>query len=70
MFRKPEEGMTDKSVLDLVLGHAKTLRTKVSIADKQKIDEYLESIRAVEKRMEFAEAQSQRASEEGILTDT
>jgi hypothetical protein len=70
MFRKPEEGMTDKSVLDLVLGHARTLKTKVSIADKQKIDEYLESVREVEKRMEFAEAQSQRASEEGVLTDT
>lgn len=70
MFRKPEEGMTDKSVLDLVLGHAKTLKTKVSVADKQKIDEYLESIRAVEKRMEFAEAQSARASQEGVQTDT
>ncbi len=70
MFRRPEEGMTDKSVLDLVLAHAKTLKTQVSAADKQKIDEYLESIRAVEKRMEFAEAQSARASREGILTDT
>ncbi len=70
MFRRPEEGSTDKSVLDLVLGHAKTLKTQVSIADKQKIEEYLESVRAVEKRMEFAEAQSKRASEEGILTDT
>ena len=70
MFRRPEEGMTDKSVLDLVLAHAKTLKTKVSYADKGKIDEYLESVRAVEKRMEFAEAQSKRAFQEGILTDT
>ncbi len=70
MFRRPEEGMTDKSVLDLVLGHAKSLKTRVSHADQQKIDEYLESVRAVEKRMEFAETQNQRASREGLLTDT
>ena len=70
MFRRPEEGMADKSVLDLVLGHAKTLKTRVSYADTQKIDEYLQSVRAVEKRMEFAESQSQRAVKEGLLTDT
>lgn len=70
MFRRPEEGMTDRSVLDLVLAQAKSLKHRVSATDKQKIDEYLDSIRAVEKRMEFAEKQSQRASTEGVLTDT
>jgi hypothetical protein len=70
MFRRPEEGLADKSVLDLVLGHAKTLKNRVSYADTQKIDEYLDSVRAVEKRMEFAESQSQRAAKEGLLTDT
>ena len=70
MFRKATEGKTDQSVLDIVLSQAKELRRNVSNADQQKLDEYLDSLRAVEKRMEFAEQQSTRANQEGILTDT
>ncbi|MEM7386058.1 MAG: DUF1552 domain-containing protein [Verrucomicrobiota bacterium] len=70
LFRRSNEGMTDRSVLDLVLGQANTLKTRVSEADKRKIDEYLESVRAVEKRIEFADRQTERAANEGTLTDT
>ncbi len=43
----------DKSVLDLVLDDAKRLRTSVGSTDQRKLDEYFESVRAVEKRIEF-----------------
>lgn len=42
----------ETSVLDLVLNDARSLQRKVSWNDRQKIDEYLESVRAVETRLE------------------
>lgn len=44
----------DASVLDLVMEDAKSLRNKVGEADRAKLDEYLESVRSVEKRIETA----------------
>ncbi|HBN78331.1 MAG TPA: hypothetical protein DD473_21475, partial [Planctomycetaceae bacterium] len=42
----------DISVLDLVLEDAHAMRNKVGMNDRAKIDEYLESVRAVERRIE------------------
>src|SRR5438034_6751523 len=42
------------SILDRVKGQAKSLQSKVSRADKAKLDEYLSSVREVEKRVELA----------------
>jgi len=44
---------SDKSVLDLVMGDANGLRGKVGHADQLKLDEYLDSVRAIEKRIAF-----------------
>jgi len=44
----------DASVLDSVLAEAKDFRRKVSAGDGQKIDEYLNSVREVERRIENA----------------
>ncbi len=44
----------DKSVLDAVLADASDLRRSVSQLDKQKLDEYLNSVREVEQRIERA----------------
>ncbi len=44
----------DSSVLDLAMNDAKALRHRGSAADRVKIDEYFESVRSVEKRMEAA----------------
>jgi hypothetical protein len=44
----------DRSVLDAVMGDTQSLRPKVSGGDKIKLDEYLESIREIEKRIERA----------------
>ena len=69
MFRRASEGVTDKGVIDLVNDQAKSLKRRVGQADQRKIEEYLEALRAVEKRMEFAEKQtgkSELGKAEGI----
>lgn len=49
----------DKSILDLVLEDANGLKPKLSKRDKQKLDEYLTSVREIEQRVELAEKISQ-----------
>ena len=44
-----------KSILDTVLGEAKSLQGKVSGNDKRKIDEYFEAVRDIEQRIERSE---------------
>ncbi len=46
----------DRSVLDLVMNDAADLRSRLGHSDQHKLDEYLDSVRSVEKRVEFAEA--------------
>jgi hypothetical protein len=43
----------DQSVLDLVAEDAQRLQKKLGHADRQKLNEYFESVRAVERRIEF-----------------
>ena len=47
-----KEATKRKSVIDLVLDDAKRLRKKGSAADQQKLDEYIESVRAIERQLE------------------
>jgi hypothetical protein len=49
----------DQSVLDAVLGDAKDLRRNISRLDQQKLDEYLNSVREVEQRIESAGARGE-----------
>lgn len=70
LFRRTQEGFVDQSVLDLVLEQSKDLKRKASAADGRKVDEYLEAVRSIEKRLAFAEKQSKRVAEDGALTDT
>lgn len=42
----------DRSVLDLVLDDAHSLRRRISRSDQTKLEEYLDSVRAVEQRIE------------------
>lgn len=51
---KDEASPADKSVLDAVLQDAEDLRRSVSTDDQRKLDEYLESVREVEKRIASA----------------
>jgi hypothetical protein len=68
MFRSnPRAEGDNRSVLDLVTEDASSLRSKVGGADGAKLDEYLESVRAVEKRIEFNSRQ--RAEEKKLTPD-
>ncbi|QDU75256.1 hypothetical protein Pan97_22860 [Bremerella volcania] len=55
----------DASVLDLVMEDAKSLRGKVGEGDRAKLDEYLESVRSVEKRIESSLKPQMRWINEG-----
>ncbi len=51
---KDSASQGDKSVLDAVLADAKDVRRGISARDQQKLDEYLNSVREVEQRIENA----------------
>ncbi len=55
LFDDGSKRKRDKSILDLVLGDAGALRTKLSRRDTQKLDEYLTSVRELEQRVERSE---------------
>lgn len=54
LFDKPDPAT--RSVLDVILEDARRLERRLGAADKQKLGEYLESVRSVEKRIEKADA--------------
>ena len=60
----------DRSVIDLVNEQSKSLKRKASAADNRKIDEYLEAVRSIERRFEFAENNSRKLADDRALTDT
>lgn len=51
---KDEVQRGDKSVLDAVLADASDVRKQISKSDQRKLDEYLDSVREVEQRIEQA----------------
>jgi hypothetical protein len=53
-----------KSVLDFVLDDAKALQTRLSTADKRKLDEYLYAVRDVENRMTHSD--KLKVGEDGV----
>ncbi len=56
---KDGNSKAEKSVLDAVLNDAKDFRQKISFTDKQKLDEYLDSVREIEQRIEKAGAKGE-----------
>ncbi len=48
---KDNSSPEDRSVLDAVLADAQDLRQKISTSDRQKLDEYLDSVREIETRI-------------------
>lgn len=57
-----KEGPLDRQMLDLVLAGAKELRHKLPQADQHKLDEYLDSVRAVERRIAAIEYRQKEAA--------
>lgn len=56
---KDEVSRGDRSVLDAVIADAEDLRRGISATDQRKLDEYLDSVRDVEKRIERAGQQGE-----------
>ncbi len=52
----------ERSMLDLVLGGAKDLRGKLGEADRLKLDEYLDSVRSLERRIAAIESRQAEAA--------
>src|SRR5436190_4556950 len=52
----------DRQMLDLVIGRAKELRRKLPQDDQHKLDEYLDSVRAVERRIAAIEFRQKEAA--------
>ncbi len=52
----------DRQMLDLVIGGAKDLRRKLPQVDQHKLDEYLDSVRAVERRIAAIEYRQKEAA--------
>jgi hypothetical protein len=58
--------MYKKSILDLVLNDAKSLRGRLGVDDRRKIDEYLTSVREVEERIGQAKTAGQTLPPSGV----
>lgn len=56
------EDALDRSMLDIVLGGAKDLRRKLPQTDQHKLDEYLDSVRCVERRIAAIEYRQKEAA--------
>ncbi len=70
LFRPPSGGASRRSVLDAVIEDAAALRQIASHIDQYRLDEYFESIHALERRIEFSERQSDQMHNDRTLTDT
>lgn len=57
----------DASILDVVMDDAKTLQKKISINDREKLDEYFESVRAVERQIQNSMKPQVRWENKGIF---
>jgi len=72
LFHKPAEGgdgresspmnALDRSLLDIVLGGARELRRILPTSDQRKLDEYLDSVRSVERRIAGIEYRQKEAA--------
>jgi hypothetical protein len=58
----PARGDLDRKMLDLVLGGAKDLRRTLPRDDQHKLDEYLDSVRSVERRIAAIESRQKDAA--------
>ena len=51
-----QENSTRSSILDFLLGDAKSLRPRLGRLDRQKLDEYTQSVRTVEQQIQRVRA--------------
>jgi hypothetical protein len=63
LFGRPNGDVLNQSVLDHVQSSATQLASRLSSADRAKLDEYLESVRQTERRIQAAEQAAARIAE-------
>jgi len=71
---RAKQAMYRRSVLDLVSDEAKSLNGELGLADRRKLEEYLEAVRSIEKQIQSAERDEARRfpqmeAPEGIPAD-
>lgn len=54
LFGDPQGGDQEAQLLDLVLEDAHAIRKRLGTLDRQKLDEYLDSVRSIERRIEIS----------------
>ncbi len=59
---KPQIGALDRSMLDIVLSGARDLRKRLPTSDQRKLDEYMDSVRSVERRIAAIEVRQKEAA--------
>lgn len=59
LFGDPQGGGQGRRLLDLVLEDAQTVRKRLGQIDRQKLDEYLDSVRSIERRIERSQRDNQ-----------
>ena len=65
LFGQADDGPS-RSVLDTVLADARSMRARLGGDDQQKLDEYLDSVRATERRIQLAEKAARRVGKPPI----
>jgi len=65
---RAERRAADRSILDLLSHQVSRVKTKVGASDKNKIDDYLESIREIERRIQRIEARNSSGDAHRIPT--
>lgn len=63
LFGRPDGDVLNRSVLDKVHTDAKRLATRLGTDDREKLNEYLDSVRQTERRIQLAEAAAARIKE-------
>ncbi|WP_337176993.1 DUF1552 domain-containing protein [Paludisphaera sp.] len=56
-------GLYERSILDFVQEDAQSLRGRIGMSDRRKLDEYLTAVREIERRVARADEDSERASD-------
>ena len=69
MFRTSDQFAPDSSVLDLILEDAKSLQQQLGAVDRDKLDQYLTSIQAIERRLKFSDKQAALAQDNDLLNE-
>ena len=70
IFRPADGGATTTQVLEGIRAQAHGLRRRIGRSDQQRLDQYFESLAALERRIDFANRQTKEIAADQALSDT